>query len=339
MHKLKLLIILFTFFLAGCMVPANDLAPVQSVTVHTTQYHHRVIEGEQLHDIAKRYGKSVDYIARVNHMAPPYHIFVGQNLSLESEVLPHLDQNHSQQTYVARAEPQSAPQIQQSKELQLARAEVQIQSLGHNIAPQLAKRSDSQNAIIHIDSENKAEDLAERESSVIIKAPKYAKKHVKKIVRPIVNPVTQPRHSKHKIVKAKSKSKWQADYKQKHFSWVWPAKGKVVGKFSKLSEKAGIEIAGEIGERVQAIEDGEVVYSGAGLRGYGKLVIIKHGNDFLSAYAHNKNLLVREGMKVHKGQQIAEMGKSESDTVMLHFELRHHGKPIDPLTMLPNTQA
>jgi murein DD-endopeptidase MepM/ murein hydrolase activator NlpD len=108
-------------------------------------------------------------------------------------------------------------------------------------------------------------------------------------------------------------------------AWIWPASGKVVGTFSEGGNK-GVDIAGKAGDAVLAAGDGKVVYSGTGLRGYGKLVIIKHNNTYLSAYAHNQNILVKEGQSVTKGQKIAEMGNTDADQVKLHFEVRRSGQ-------------
>ncbi len=117
-------------------------------------------------------------------------------------------------------------------------------------------------------------------------------------------------------------------------SWIWPASGKLIGTFSEGGNK-GIDINGKAGDPVLAAGAGKVVYSGSGLRGYGKLVIVKHNNTYLTAYAHNQNLLVKEGQSVTKGQRIAEMGNTDADQVKLHFEIRRQGKPIDPLKQLP----
>lgn len=117
--------------------------------------------------------------------------------------------------------------------------------------------------------------------------------------------------------------------------WVWPANGQVTEQFSDSNSK-GISIAGASGEAIFAVSDGKVVYSGNGLRGYGNLVIIKHPNEFITAYAHNKSIFVKEGETVDKGQKIAEMGMSETDSPKLLFEVRKGGKPLDPLLYLPN---
>ena len=118
--------------------------------------------------------------------------------------------------------------------------------------------------------------------------------------------------------------------------WAWPtgSAGTVLAGFDEQRNK-GLDIGGRPGDPVLASADGRVVYAGAGLRGYGNLVILKHNNTFLSAYAHNQALLVKEDQTVRKGQKIAEMGSSDSDRVKLHFEIRRQGKPVDPAKYLP----
>ena len=116
-------------------------------------------------------------------------------------------------------------------------------------------------------------------------------------------------------------------------AFIWPAEGKVIGTFD--DGKKGIDIAGKSGQPVVAAAGGKVMYAGSGIRGYGNLVIVKHSNALLSAYAHNKAILVKEGQNVGKGEKIAEMGNSDSDGVKLHFEIRQQGKPVDPAKFLP----
>jgi lipoprotein NlpD len=117
--------------------------------------------------------------------------------------------------------------------------------------------------------------------------------------------------------------------------WGWPAQGKVTAGFNESNGSKGMDISGTQGQPVLAAAAGKVVYSGSGLRGYGKLVIIKHNKTYLSAYAHNSQILVKEGQEVAKGQKIAEMGSTDTDKVKLHFEIRKLGKPIDPSRHLP----
>jgi lipoprotein NlpD len=119
-------------------------------------------------------------------------------------------------------------------------------------------------------------------------------------------------------------------------AWAWPTPGNatVLAGFDEAKNK-GLDIAGNAGDPVLASADGRVVYAGAGLRGYGNLIILKHNNTFLTAYAHNQTLLVKEDQSVRKGQKIAEMGSTDSDRVKLHFEIRRQGKPVDPARYLP----
>ena len=116
--------------------------------------------------------------------------------------------------------------------------------------------------------------------------------------------------------------------------WNWPSKGSIIAKYNPSSGVNGIRIQGKSGSPVNAAAPGEVVYVGEGLRGYGKLIIVKHSATFLSAYAHNQAILVSEGQKINMGQQIARMGDSDAGQTMLHFEIRKDGKPVDPLIYL-----
>ena len=119
-----------------------------------------------------------------------------------------------------------------------------------------------------------------------------------------------------------------------NFAWPAGGGGSVLAGFDEQKNK-GLDIGGKIGDPVLAAADGRVVYAGAGLRGYGNLIILKHNNTYLTAYAHNQSLLVKEDQAVRKGQKIAEMGSSDTDRVKLHFEIRRQGKPVDPTRYLP----
>jgi lipoprotein NlpD len=116
--------------------------------------------------------------------------------------------------------------------------------------------------------------------------------------------------------------------------WMWPSSGTLISGYDDVKSK-GLKIAGKLGDPVYASADGRVVYAGSGLRGYGNLVILKHNETYLTAYAHNQTLLVKEDQTVRKGQRIADMGSSDADKVMLHFEVRRNGKPVDPARYLP----
>lgn len=117
--------------------------------------------------------------------------------------------------------------------------------------------------------------------------------------------------------------------------WMWPSTGTLISGYDEVKSK-GLKIAGKLGDPVYASADGRVVYAGSGLRGYGNLVILKHNETYLTAYAHNQTLLVKEDQTVRKGQRIADMGNSDADKVMLHFEVRRNGKPVDPAKYLPS---
>jgi lipoprotein NlpD len=125
-----------------------------------------------------------------------------------------------------------------------------------------------------------------------------------------------------------------AEVADEALSFQWPARGNLLAGFDESKNK-GLDIAGKAGDPVLAAADGRVVYAGAGLRGYGNLIILKHNNTFLSAYAHNQTLLVKEDQVIKRGQKIAEMGSSDADQVKLHFEIRRQGKPVDPAKYLP----
>jgi len=127
-----------------------------------------------------------------------------------------------------------------------------------------------------------------------------------------------------------------AAFSQKIRNWLWPAKGKVIEGFSKAKQgNKGLNIAGIRGDSVKSTADGQVVYAGDALRGYGQLIIVKHNDDYLSAYAHNDSILVKEQQLVKAGQVIAKMGNTDAERVMLHFEVRFRGKSVNPMKYLP----
>ena len=146
-----------------------------------------------------------------------------------------------------------------------------------------------------------------------------------------VEPKSESKPEPKPVAVAKSAGEEEEDVVE----WGMPTAGKIIGEFSESANRKGIDIAGKLGQPVVASAAGKVVYSGSGLRGYGKLVIIKHNKTYLSAYAHNDQVLVKEGQSVTKGQKIAEMGNTDADKVELHFEIRKLGKPVDPGKYLP----
>ena len=150
-------------------------------------------------------------------------------------------------------------------------------------------------------------------------------------------PVTKPSQTKPAKTKTETKTaagKTTALASPKSGDWAWPADGQVLNRYSESNSK-GLDIGGSKGAPVRAAAGGRVVYQGSGLRGYGQLIIIKHSDEFLSAYAHNDRIHVKEGDVVKRGQKIADMGNTGADRVKLHFEIRRQGTPIDPLKYLP----
>lgn len=172
-------------------------------------------------------------------------------------------------------------------------------------------------------------------------ADKAAPKKIE--AKPLPAPATPPKEPAAKSKKEPAPAKTEGADKTpeqkpsgKEFGpWAWPVKGKILNPFNENAGNKGLDIAGARGQTVAAAADGRVVYQGGGLRGYGQLIIVKHSDDFLSAYAHNDKIHVKEGDQVKRGQKIAEMGNTGTDQVKLHFEIRRLGVPVDPLRYLP----
>ena len=150
----------------------------------------------------------------------------------------------------------------------------------------------------------------------------------------VVRPVTMSGDNSSAVSPAKPLATQPVAGNDEGLGFIWPSNGSLIGGFDESKNK-GLDISGKAGDAVMASADGQVVYAGAGLRGYGNLIILKHNNTFLTAYAHNQKLLVKEDQKVRKGDKIAEMGSTDADRVKLHFEVRRQGKPVDPAKFLP----
>lgn len=154
--------------------------------------------------------------------------------------------------------------------------------------------------------------------------------------------VTTPARSTSNNATATTQKKLENNPQRLHhgkISWIWPTDGKVATSFSPAKGKKGVDIGGKHGQSVNAAAGGTVVYSGNGLIGYGNLIIIKHSDAYLSAYGHNKRLLVKEGSTVRQGEKIAEMGDRGKGDAVLHFEIRRDGKPVDPMKYLPKQDS
>lgn len=185
--------------------------------------------------------------------------------------------------------------------------------------PKVVKYAYSEAAVAQAEAVQNQPDAAERTAPAKVESKPVAES------RPETKPETKPESRQE-----------SAEGGDDALEWSMPTKGKVVGSFSEAGNRKGVDIAGTLGQSVLASAPGKVVYSGSGLRGYGKLLIIKHNKTYISAYAHNDKLLVKEGESVTRGQKIAEMGNSDSESgqVKLHFEVRRFGKPVDPANYL-----
>lgn len=152
--------------------------------------------------------------------------------------------------------------------------------------------------------------------------------------KPAVSATSEATNKQSTDIKPEAKTDQKSDAKPnaespEDIDWAWPTKGKVIANFNEAGNK-GIDIAGTTGQTINSAATGKVIYSGSDLRGYGKLVIIKHNSTYLSVYAHNSQIVVKEGQQISRGQKIAEMGNSDSNSVKLHFEIRRQGKSVDP---------
>lgn len=292
-----------------------------------------VKKGDTLYSIGLEYGYDYKEIAQANNISAPYLIKIGQTLKFAS----------------LNEAPVAEPRVQASPAPANSNAQednngVVTYAISDN-APEASSNTHAAPPVAVAINEPKA--LREPYSDAAYKQPLPAAKTItstptaasaakkptaEKVpektpekpateAKPEVKP-TEP------ATEAKSKPESSGA-----LSWAWPTKGKVIANFNDAGNK-GIDIAGKMGQAVQAAAPGKVIYSGSDLRGYGKLVIVKHSATYLSVYANNSLILVKEGQQVSSGQKIAEMGDTDSNTVKLHFEIRQQGKSVDPMKFL-----
>lgn len=277
-----------------------------------------VKRGDTLFSIAQAHGVDHRELAALNNIENPSRIFVGQILRLRAapavtagEVVtqpvggsaPVVEQRSLDAGPLAAASPNTPQMKSEPKAGKLPWSEEALAQ---------AQREQSASAAVIAKTDQRPASATETRADAKPEARPEAKSEAKAEPRPAADP-----------------SAGGDDV-----PWIWPANGSVIGQFSESGSK-GIAIGGKAGDAVVAAGDGKVVYAGSGLRGYGQLIIVKHNATFLSAYAHNQKLLVKEGQNVSKGQKIAEMGNTDADQVKLHFEIRRQGKPVDPLKYLP----
>jgi len=306
------LISFLIIFIAGCASsmpapvydkpPQDNNRPTSSSSSRSTKDDWRpdsyvVTKGDTLYSIGLNHGLDYREIARTNNIPPPYMIAVGQRLNLAR--LKQRDANMPEPTTSAQTETDN----------------------GVIVTP------------IDIDGDTSTSNTTTGTVPVLTE-PKATREPYS------VSAENQtPTQTPSQPVATASTNTEQAPVAQtaattvSSAGWAWPTKGKVIANFGQTKNK-GIDIAGSKGQAVTASAGGKVIYAGSDLRGYGKLVIIKHNKSFLSVYAHNSNILVKEGQVVKTGQKIAAMGNTDTDRNKLHFEIRQKGKSVDPAKFL-----
>lgn len=280
---------------------------------------HVVKKGDTLFSIGLEYGYDYKDIARVNNIEAPYIIKIGQTLKLAAL---------KDKPTTAEAKPES------SQESGVVTYPINMDGATGITTTSTASAKASAPAIVTL-STPKA--LREPYSEAALKTPPPAPANPVKVVvtdnkTAVESGEAKPQTKSEPEAKPEKESK-PAVETAGAINWIWPTKGKVVSGFNDNGNK-GIDIAGTKGQPILAAAPGKVIYSGSDLRGYGKLVIIKHNSTYLSVYANNSNILVKEGQQVGAGQKIAEMGDTDSNIVKLHFEIRQQGKSVDPAKFL-----
>lgn len=315
-------IVFVVYLLQGCGNPR--LAPVEErdangkgaelhsfyppSEVDNSQQFYFVQPADTLYSIAFRYGLDYKTLAESNNINASYTIYPGQKLNLEAARQAQAREPEVDTSTVARnsnSRPASPTSAGRTPVTEISRPKVQT-----------------------IDRP-----VDENSTNAPTKASKKAEKKPTKKSPSTESKKTVQRKEQAKPVKTRPTTKKFSSQDIKY--WMWPNMGAVIKRFSTSRNSRGIDIAANMGEPVRAAAPGLVVYAGGGLRGYGNLIIVKHNNEFISAYAHNKRLLVKENEIIKAGQKIAEIGSSDSDIPKLHFEIRFKGKPVDPLRYLP----
>ncbi|KXF80204.1 peptidoglycan DD-metalloendopeptidase family protein [Enterovibrio coralii] len=309
--------------LTACSV--SSPAPVSSVSPDYSQVergsyrgsYYEVQKGDTLYYIAYITDRDVNDIIAANKLTRPYTIFPGQKLNLwkEKYIPPSYGKKGTAPVVVAAATTAAVATAPAATTAAVATAPAAAAKPPVASTGSSAKSGKENQKYV---SQKKSGSSSQSQKKVEPKKPKEYSQ-----------PVT-----KSKPTADKSANKTAAS--NKAISWQWPSSGRVVSGFSssEMGNK-GIDIAGKRGQSINASADGKVVYAGNALRGYGNLIIIKHNDDYLSAYAHNDRIFVSERQSVKKGQKIASMGSSGTNAVRLHFEIRYKGKSVNPLRYLP----
>ena len=327
----RIVLVAAAVWLAGCAsnppAPVVDLslpnenAPASAASAAPVQASYRVVRGDTLYSIAFKHGLDFRDLAAWNGITSPYRILVGQDLRLSAPA-------------AAPGVASTAPAVPEPQPGQAVTSGIAESATTTPLASSAAAPKPS--AFESLPAQPVAAPTEPAPAETPLPKPIEAPPQPPQAA-PAPKPVEAPPPVKSAVVPAPPKPADNvAQLNAGGVTWRWPADGKVVGTYVAGDQtKQGLDIAGSAGDTVRAAADGEVVYSGNGLIGYGELIIVKHNANFLSAYGHNRKRLVKEGERVKAGQEIAEMGSTSASRDELHFEIRKNGKPVNPLDYLP----
>ena len=283
--------------------------------------------GDTLYSVAFSHGRDYRDSARLNNIDEPYNITVGQRIYFTNEktvVASNVTQSSSAKTTTVKEPVRADTYVVKAGDTAVSVAKANGLTFS-----QLIKANNLQKPyhlykgqVLSLDVNN----ALPKETKVTPSVVPVAGSNTTQVATASTKTPAVISQEPTKIVSGRAKN-------VSGIAWMWPVRGSVIRNFS--SANKGLDIAGSRGQSVSAAADGQVVYSGNALRGYGNLVIINHNNEFLSAYAHNDMLLVKEGQRVKRGQVIAKMGSTDASRVMLHFEIRYRGNSVNPRKYLP----
>jgi lipoprotein NlpD len=315
------LIMLLLASVLGCSATPPTSAPVVNAwqDPQAMKSRYRVQKNDTLYSIAWAFDLDYRDLATANHLSPPYHLEPGQTLTMSTP-----KQGSNEESISTKATPTtyavntltsaSTPSFQEIKKAPPLVAPKTGSDLRESVASKQSMTSEELTL-----PEIQIRSTQPNSNSLVLSAPHEGVA------------LTESQSLKTAVVTQNVRST-----PLKTGRWQWPARGKVIRGFSLQAggNNKGIDIGGQLGDPILAIAPGKVVYSGTGLKGYGNLLIIKHTDNYLSAYAYNRKLLVKEGDIVKAGSEIGTMGQNDAGNTLLHFEIRRNGKPVDPLLYL-----
>ena len=296
-----------------------------------------VKKGDTLYTIGLEHGYDYKEIAEANNIRPPFTIYVGQKLKLKPGTPKPGSLAGKPATTAAQTPADSSAVVITPLDMggDMSATPAGDTPAGTASVSESAVAAAGQPLLI---SEPKAMRQPYSEQAMRVPAattsPAVAQT-APSATTPATTPITSAQEAAKTPVVAAQTPATDITVTNGQITWSWPATGKLLAGFNDGGNARGIDIGGSTGQEIKAAAPGKVIYSGSDLRGYGKLVIIKHNADYLSVYAHNSKILVKEGDLVTRGQKIAEMGNTDSDTTKLHFEIRRQGKSVDPAAYLP----